>query len=93
MSKPTIKHRIKIWVLTWPKGTTQEYAQEMEYPPTDYLPITAEPYNRFTYYDSKEKRTIYGSPVAVFTNREEAYAYETAEGNTFTIRQGWLEVM
>ena len=93
MSKPAIKHRIKIWVVTWPKGTTEEYSQEEGNPPTDYLPITAEPCNLFTYYDSKEKRGIYGAPVAVFTNRKEAYAYEASEGNHFTIRQGWLEVL
>lgn len=93
MSKPTIKHRIKIWVVTWPEGTTEEYSQEEGNPPTDYLPITSEPYNHFSYYDSREKRDIYGSPIAAFTNKEEAAAYEASEGNHFIIRQGWLEVL
>ena len=86
-----IKHRIKIWVVTWPKGTTKEYAGNGNLP-VDHLPITAEVMKPFEYYDRKEKRTIYGAPVAVFINRDEAYAYESSQGNHFIVRPGYLEV-
>ena len=85
------KHRIKIWVVTWPKGTTEEWKDQSDQS-VDYLPITAEVYAKFEYFNKKEKRTVYGAPVAVFTNREEAYAYEKNQGNSFIIRPGYLEV-
>ena len=92
MSKPKVKHRIKVWVITWPKGTTEEY-KDTPIQPVDYLPISAEPYARFEYYDKKEKRAVYGAPVAVFTNRDEAIAYEASQGNSFIVRPAYLEVL
>jgi len=92
MSKPIIKHRIKVWIITWPKGTTESWQEEPN-GPTNYLPIGIDPQNRFTYFDKKEKRRIYGSPVAVFFKQEEAFAYEAAEGSEFIIRPGYLEVL
>jgi len=94
MSKAKVRHCIKVWVVTWPKGTTSEYKNE-GYPgaPVDYLPISAEPYAKFEYYDKREKRTVYGAPIAVFTNRDEAVSYEKSQGNHFIIRPAYLSVL
>ena len=92
MSKDKVRHCIKVWVVTWPKGTTKEWKRESD-PPVDYLPISAEPYANFVYYDRKEKRSIYGAPVAVFTNRDEAFAYEASQGKSFIIRPAYLSIL
>jgi hypothetical protein len=90
MKKP--KFRIKVWIITWPKGTTEEWQEEPN-GPKDFQPIGVEPYKTdATYYCKKEKRQVRFYPTAVFESEEEARAWEKQEDSEFTVRPGYLEI-
>ncbi len=47
------KHRIRVWIIVWPKGTTKKWGELEE--PKDYFPIGIEPINKDMYFDKKEQ--------------------------------------
>lgn len=85
--------RIKVWVVAWPKGTTKEWKNEGSYAPVDHDPVTLSDYpNTFQYFDEREKRQVWGCPLAIFGSKNEAQAYEKEQGNHFPIRSAYLEI-
>ena len=82
MRKP--KFEQTVWVVCWPKGTTEKWEDEGKGAPKDYMPITVETNLDFMYYSEKEKRDIYGFPIAIFSEKAEAEAWREAD-----MSDGW----
>ena len=83
-----------VWVVTWPKGTTEEWRIEGKSAPKSFEPIHAEVLREFMYKSKREKRRIYGDILAVFDEPTEAAAWVKVErlGKSFVIRKAKLTV-
>ena len=83
-----------VWVVTWPKGTTEEWRDEGGYSPKSFEPIHADALNKFMYKSEREKRRVYGDILAVFDELAEAAAWVKIEkmGKSFVIRRAKLTV-
>jgi len=96
MAVRSTKRIEKVWVVTWPKGTTEEYKHESAPRPHDYESIGAEVEAKFTYLlrEGKKKRRVYGDVQAVFGNKKEGEAWIEATGNNkcFVLRPAHLSI-
>ena len=91
MKKPMFEQ--VVWVVCWPKGTTDEWKQEKR-PPKDYMPIDAETNLEFQYYIKIEKRTILDGLLAVFGEYEEAAAWrKAADFGSFVICKAKVAIL
>lgn len=87
----------KVWVVTWDKGTTNEWKDDIGYnPPKDYQSIGAETAQEFMFdlYENKRWRHVFGGCQAVFSDKKEAQAWLKASGNdiSFIIRPATLTI-
>lgn len=89
------KFKMTVYVAVWCKGATEEFEGEPQAPRVFEPMQSVELHNPILYYDKKEEREIYVSPVAVFGSKEEAQAWlDDFDSNTtsFEIRKARLSV-
>lgn len=88
------KFKMNIYVVVWPKGTTEEYKGEPQQP-LDYEPLQCiELADPIMYYLKDEKRDVYVMPVNVFPDRDSAQAWlDNFGSSSFEVREAQLTVM
>lgn len=86
----------KVWVVTWAKGTTEEWKDEPQ-GPKDFESIGVEVIPEYT-FDLRERgktRKVLGFAQAVFMHKKEAQAYMEKSGMgepSFTLRRAYLSI-
>lgn len=93
MSKPAaVKKVMKVWVVVWPKGTTEEWKHESQ-PPKDYQPIMVNPDEKYE-TTVEGGRVVEGDSVAAFFRKKDAIAWRNAADyqKCFVIRPAWLSI-